>query len=143
MLSQCKTLLRYLAQFFIKADCLNTENIHQINIDYEDNLLPLHKIYIGEYAIQTIEEIRKQNSETNSDKIQIFYTNVQNFYKISFKELVHRIPYNEPFLNSLDFLKPENALEIAHSPQPIFNIINRFPSKFNKEQVAKEAFIAY
>nr|XP_033331125.1 uncharacterized protein LOC117223097 [Megalopta genalis] len=115
MLSVCLTLVRHLAGFFIKRDYVRMENIYELNIDDQDNLLTIEETYIGEDAICTMNEIRNRNTMEDANKIKEFYETAQRFYKITFKELVRCIPFNETFLHSLNFLKPEIALTIQRT----------------------------
>lgn len=137
ILPQSTRLLNHLSMFFIKRDCIQNMSLHGIDIDNEDNLIPLEQIFIGEEALITINGIR---NTVHNNKIADFYTNVRNFYKITYKELISRLPFNEKFLMSLNFLNPEIALgeRDNSSDQIIYNIIERFPSKFDKLQVAQE-----
>nr|XP_033330914.1 uncharacterized protein LOC117222954 [Megalopta genalis] len=136
LLRECTILTKHIAQFFIKPQCIQASNTFEINVDEEENLLPLEEIYIGEEALATINQLKAK--EENNAIITEFYVDVQNFYRTAYKELGQRIPHNESFLNSLNFLKPKIALEIGHSVEPIYNIIAKYPTKFDKIRIARE-----
>lgn len=138
LMSECHIFIRKLGGNFLKNEYTETmENIHEIDVDDEENLLPLQEIFIGQAAVETIQELK--NRSENETGVTEFYTNIQKFYINAFKGAVQRLPFKEEFLQALEFLKPEIALYISkrryNYMQPI---LNKFPTKFVKEAVINE-----
>ena len=110
-------------------------NIHKIDIYNEDNLLPLTTICTGTECKNTLREIANGNSEENEDVIQ-FYTNIKKCYQTAYKNIVNRVPFDDTFLNALDFLNPQTAVDIAkHEDGQLECILSKFNSKFGHEVV--------
>ncbi|XP_076673662.1 uncharacterized protein LOC143371906 isoform X2 [Andrena cerasifolii] len=138
LLPESLRLVRLLGGNFIKSEHITAPNIHEIDVYNEANLLPIRTIYIGAEAMATINEIINSTLEDDQQIIQ-FYTNIQIFYQSAFKSMVKRLPFNEPFLNSLQFLNPHIALDIAsHQNDQLNCILSKFKSKFNCNDVLNE-----
>nr|XP_033339071.1 uncharacterized protein LOC117227703 isoform X2 [Megalopta genalis] len=134
ILPESYRFLRFLGDTFIKPNCMRTDNILFIDIDDEDNLLPLQAIDISEKAKATISEIENKKEATSEEIVQ-FYSNVQTFYKTAYKGAITRLPFNEQFLNDLQFLDPKIALYIEHHNSQIHSIVGKFESKFDKDTI--------
>lgn len=135
---ECFLFLKRFGSKFLKDSCI-TDQLHNLDIDNEENLLPLESIIVGPEAAKLITEIKNNNSETYNKIIIEFYINVQNFYKVAFTESIKRLPLNEIFLESLQFLDPEIAL---YSPkQSIVSLeplLQKFKSKVNRDDILSE-----
>ncbi|XP_076663723.1 protein FAM200A-like [Andrena cerasifolii] len=137
LLPECLRLLRSLGGNFIKSEYIAAPNIHEIDVYNEANLVPTRTIFIGAEAMTTINEII--NSTLDGDQHIEFYTNVKKFYQSAFENIAKRLPFNEPFLNSLVFLSPHIALDITkHQNDQLNCILSKFKSKFNCNNVLNE-----
>ena len=135
--SECLRLVRLLGGNFIKSEYIVAPNIHELDVYNEANLVPLRAIYIGAESMSTINEIT--NSNLDDEKIMQFYTNIKQFYQSAFENIVKRLPFNEPFLNSLEFLTPRIALDItSHQNDQLNSVLSKFKSKFNCKDVLDE-----
>ncbi|XP_076673658.1 uncharacterized protein LOC143371905 isoform X2 [Andrena cerasifolii] len=138
LLPESLRLVRLLGGNFIKSEYITAPNIHEIDVYNEANLLPMRTIYIGAEAMATINKITNSKLQDEKQIIQ-FYTNIKNFYQSAFKNIVKRLPFNEPFLNSLEFLSPHIALDItSHQNDQLNCILSKFKSKFNCNDVLNE-----
>ncbi|XP_076666438.1 zinc finger protein 862-like [Andrena cerasifolii] len=140
LLSECYTLLRLLAGNFIKAEYIGRSDIHKIDVEKEENLLALETIYPGSNCVNTLSEIENSSGEGDHEKITEFYRNVKKFYQSAFQNIVKRMPFDEIFLDSLDFLNPAIALDInRHRKGHLACILKKFKSKnFNEAAVIDE-----
>jgi len=94
-------LIRQLAQNFIIPEALT--HIASLNVDDENIIQHLNDIYVGpecEHLLATLplecaQEIRLK---------------CLDFYKTAVKEILKRLPYNDPFFELLTFLDPQIAL---------------------------------
>ncbi|XP_078042322.1 uncharacterized protein LOC144472816 isoform X2 [Augochlora pura] len=134
MVEQCYELLKDLGCHFLKLDIVHNINLHEVDPYNEVNLLPLDEINISSKSKSTISEC------VESEKIKQFYTNCQNFYQAAFKSAVDTLPFNDIFLRSLKFLQPSVALDLQKHENHIENILQKFKSKFDDEDVLQEWF---
>ncbi|XP_076680772.1 uncharacterized protein LOC143375486 [Andrena cerasifolii] len=138
LLPECRRLLITMGGNFIKSKYLKQPNIHKINVSNEDNLLPLTKMFTGATCMDTLSKIANGNLEENEDMVQ-FYTNVKECYQSAFKNIVNGVPFDDTFLNALDFLNPQTALDIdKHDHDQINCILNKFSSKFDHDIIVNE-----
>ncbi|XP_076675389.1 E3 SUMO-protein ligase KIAA1586-like [Andrena cerasifolii] len=137
LLPECLRLLRLLGGNFIKSKYITAPNIHKIDVYNEANLVPIQKIFIGAESMTTINQIINSNLE--DEQIIEFYTNIKKFYQSAFENIVRRLPFNETFINSLDFLSPHVALDITkHRNDQLSCILSKFKSKFIRSDVLNE-----
>ncbi|XP_076663229.1 uncharacterized protein LOC143366223 isoform X3 [Andrena cerasifolii] len=141
LLPECYRLLKTLGGNFLQSKYLKEPNIHKINVNNEDNLLPLTKIFTGARCMVTLSEIANGNLEENEDMVQ-FYSNVQKCYQSAFQNIVNRVPFDDAFLNALGFLNPRTALDIdKHQHGQLNCILNKFNSKFDHDDVVNEWYL--
>ncbi|XP_078043223.1 uncharacterized protein LOC144473318 [Augochlora pura] len=132
MVEQCLELLKDLGCNFLKLNLIHNVNLHKVDPYNDRNLLPLHEMNIGSKTKSTISHC------VESEKIKEFYTNCQNFYQAAFKGAVDKLPFDDVFLKSLKFLQPSVALDIQKHENHIENILQKFKSKFDDEEVLQE-----
>jgi len=96
-------LIVQIAQNFIIPEALN--NIAILNIDDETNMKDLTDIYVGP-------ECENFLTTQSSEFAQQIKCRCLDFYKTAFKEMIKRLPYNDPFFKQLNFLDPKVALYI-------------------------------
>ena len=133
LLPECYRLLKKLASNFVQSKYLKEPNIHKINVNNVDNLLPLANIFTGSECMDTLSEI-----EENEEMIK-FYTKIQRCYQTAFRNIVKRVPFDDTFLNGLNFLNPQIALDIEkHQQGQLKSVLNKFKSKFNSVFVVNE-----
>ncbi|XP_076686770.1 uncharacterized protein LOC143378731 [Andrena cerasifolii] len=138
LLPECYRLLKTLGGNFLKSKYLKEPNIHKINVNNADNLLPLTKMFTGAGCMATLSKIANGNLEGNEDMMQ-FYTNIQKCYQSAFQNIVNGVPFDDTFLNALDFLNPQTALDIdKHRHDQLNCILNKFNSKFDHDIVVNE-----
>lgn len=112
-------------------------NLHDIDIENDDNLLPFEEIDLDYNTKQTTEKLKNDSNVTVED-ITEFYKTVQKFYKLAYKGAVTRLPFNEEFLQSSEFLNPATAIYIEKHQDQMQTILKKFPSKFNTDTILME-----
>lgn len=138
LLPECYRLLKTLGGNFVQSKYLKEPKIHKINVNNEDNLLPLKRMFTGAGCMMTLSKIANGNLEENEDVVQ-FYTNVRKCYQSAFQNIANGVPFDDAFLNALDFLNPQTALDIdKHDHDQIGCILNKFNSKFDHDLVVNE-----
>lgn len=107
--------------------------LHTIDVYNEDNLLAINDIIIDSETQIIINEIKGSSNSESVDEIKDFYSNIKKFYQVLFEGAIRRLPFKETFLESLDFLDPKVTLYIQKHKNQLQHIINKFPSKFDRQ----------
>lgn len=112
---------------FIKSDILQNSNLTEIDVFDENNLLPLESMFLSEEVRKTVNEIR--NTTDSHDKIIDFYKDCRKFYQLVYQCAVKRLPLNDAFFKSLEFLDPSVALDNTKHKDQVRYIAQKFSSK--------------
>ncbi|XP_076380828.1 uncharacterized protein LOC117220178 isoform X4 [Megalopta genalis] len=123
---------------FLTYECINTaQHLHAIDIYDNKNLMPVEEILLHADAEAAMEEVKSTNDVSDDDMKQ-FYQNIQKFYQTAYEAATARLPFDEEFLNALDFLNPTITLDIRMHKDQLNHILQKFPSKFDNHNVHLE-----
>ncbi|XP_033325791.2 uncharacterized protein LOC117220178 isoform X1 [Megalopta genalis] len=130
--------LKFLGSSFLTYECINTaQHLHAIDIYDNKNLMPVEEILLHADAEAAMEEVKSTNDVSDDDMKQ-FYQNIQKFYQTAYEAATARLPFDEEFLNALDFLNPTITLDIRMHKDQLNHILQKFPSKFDNHNVHLE-----
>ncbi|XP_017893309.1 uncharacterized protein LOC108632933 isoform X2 [Ceratina calcarata] len=135
LLIECNRYLRYIGNNFIKSNVIETEVLHEIDIVSERNLLPVDNIIVDS---ETRKSIQKLKNTQNAEEIKEFFGCIKKFYQTLYAGAIERLPFTETFSQSFDFLDPSTTLYIPNHQDQLDRIIDKFPSKFDRQLVKTE-----
>nr|XP_033322899.1 uncharacterized protein LOC117218532 [Megalopta genalis] len=136
--SESTRLLKYLADLFLTQKSITTvRDLKTLDIKNNDNLLPLEEIHTDLESKETLQAMRETN-EASEDEVKQFYKNLQKFYQTAFEGVIARLPFDDKFVDALEFLDPKITLHMNMHKSQLKHILHKFPSKFDSQIVHTE-----
>ena len=126
-IEEVESLVRKLLLRFMDASYIGSlPALSGVCIDNEEKYLPLDEVFVGHSTLSYLEQAL--NDSISTGELRSFRETVRNWWYISSKEALKRLPLQDKFLMSLKWLQPgqnqytlmNQVLEVAkHLPQVI------------------------